>query len=109
MEPLFKYEPSSELEPIETFEPMERLENSVAQFEQIIDEVVAEMVQPATVAEDGRLAIAMFNSEGNHVFSIQRVTDEETKKLVGELREWLRGGMERVLERAQGIAKAAGG
>jgi hypothetical protein len=77
----------------------------------IVDEVVAEMVQPAEVVEDRSLAIALFNSEGKHVFSIQRATDVETQALVLELREWLRSGMERVLERTEKsreLAKAAG-
>ena len=74
------------------------------QFEsKIVDEVVAEMVQPAEVVENNTLAIALFNSEGKHVFSIQRATDVETQALVLELREWVRSGMERVLDRTQGL------
>jgi len=69
----------------------------------IVDEIVAEMVQPATVAEDGRLAIAMFDANNNHVFSVQRMTDVETAKLVGELREWVRQGIEKALERTQAV------
>jgi len=78
------------------------------QFEQIINEVVEEMVTPAYVEEDKSLAVALFDSNNKHVFSIQRITDEETKQLVLDLREWLKGGMEKVLER-NSLAKAVGG
>lgn len=79
------------------------------QFEsKIVDEIVEAMVQPATVAEDSRLAIAMFDAAGKHVFSIQRETDAETVRLVGELRAWVRQGIEQALERTKGLAKAVG-
>lgn len=77
--------------------------------DKIVEEVAAEMVQPAEVVEGGQLAVALFDENGKHIFSIQRATDQETRQLAVDLRLWLQGGMERVLERAQAMAASAGG